>query len=504
MRRAHGDALMSTAGRIELADSGVLADLDVETTTYAGSRRWEHRYVSLIIVVDSLIALAAACAAFLFRFGTADGVAGPYLQFSLAFPVAWIATTALLRAYEPRFLFVGAEEYRRVLFAGIVLTAGVAVASFALKLDVARGYVVIALPGVTLADLTARHIARKCVHHARVHRGRLMRRVMVVGHERGVVDIARQLHRQRYHGMHVVGACLPVGHPVTELSASNDIPVYGDFADVARAAEAAGADTVAVLGCPELDSKELRRLAWRLESTHVDLVVAPALMEVAGPRISMRPVDGLPLLHVEHPVFSGGRRVAKSVFDRVAATFALIVFAPLLIGLAVGIRLDSAGPALFRQVRIGKNGQPFRIFKFRSMHVDAEERLASIQAQNEHDGVLFKIRDDPRITRLGDRLRRYSLDELPQLLNVVRGEMSLVGPRPALQREVDLYGDDVRRRLAVPPGMTGLWQVSGRSDLSWEESERLDLRYVENWSLALDVVILWRTVFAVVKSDGAY
>jgi exopolysaccharide biosynthesis polyprenyl glycosylphosphotransferase len=492
---------MTTTQPISLVEPGQAV---AAGETFSGTRRWEHRYVLLLLGLDSVVALCAAIVAYVARFGTGDGISGPYLQFSLAFPVVWIATAALVRAYEPRFLFVGAEEYRRILFTGMVLTAGVAIASYAAHLDVARGYVVIALPGVTLAEIAVRHCARMWVHHNRTMRGRLMRRVLVVGHESGIVDISRTLHRKRYHGMHVVGACLPVGRAPTALIEEADIRVYGDFSDVAQAVATANADTVAVLGCPEIDSKELRRLAWQLESTRVDLVVAPALMEVAGPRISIRPVDGLPLLHVEHPVFSGGRRLVKAIFDRVVAAIALVLLSPLLIGLAIAIRLDSEGPALFRQIRVGKDGQQFRLFKFRSMYIDAEARLADLQAANEKDSVLFKIRNDPRVTRLGQKLRRYSLDELPQLLNVFLGEMSLVGPRPALQREVDLYGDDVLRRLAVPPGMTGLWQVSGRSDLSWEESERLDLRYVENWSLALDVMILWRTVFAVLKSDGAY
>jgi exopolysaccharide biosynthesis polyprenyl glycosylphosphotransferase len=227
-------------------------------------------------------------------------------------------------------------------------------------------------------------------------------------------------------------------------------------------------------------------------------------MDVAGPRTTIRPVDGLPLLHVEHPKLSGGRRLVKELFDRLVAGTALILLSPLLLAIGLAIRFTSPGPALFRQARVGKDGTTFGVYKFRSMYADAEARLAELRRLNEHDGVLFKIRDDPRVTRLGKHLRRYSLDELPQLLNIVRGQMSLVGPRPPLRSEVDQYADDVHRRLVVKPGLTGLWQVSGRSDLSWDESVRLDLRYVENWSLAMDLLILWRTAFAVVKSSGAY
>jgi exopolysaccharide biosynthesis polyprenyl glycosylphosphotransferase len=227
-------------------------------------------------------------------------------------------------------------------------------------------------------------------------------------------------------------------------------------------------------------------------------------MDVAGPRISVRPVAGLPLLHVDHPELTGGRQLVKSLFDKIGATFALVLLAPLLAVIALAIRLTSAGPGLFRQTRVGKDGKEFTVLKFRTMVQEAEALRVGLAEQNEQDGVLFKIKKDPRITRVGGVLRRYSLDELPQLINVLRGDMSMVGPRPPLAEEVAQYGDDVRRRLVVRPGLTGLWQVNGRSDLTWEESVRLDLRYVENWSLALDLLILWKTCSAVVRGSGAY
>jgi lipopolysaccharide/colanic/teichoic acid biosynthesis glycosyltransferase len=198
------------------------------------------------------------------------------------------------------------------------------------------------------------------------------------------------------------------------------------------------------------------------------------------------------------------QREGVAAFDRAGAAVLLLVMSPVLIGLALAIRLDSPGPVLFRQVRVGKSGREFTICKFRTMYADAEVRLSDVRHLNEHAGVLFKMRDDPRVTRMGRWLRRLSLDELPQLLNVLGGAMSLVGPRPPLPQEVAAYPEDMRRRLAVPPGTSGLWQVSGRSDLSWEETVRLDLRYVENWSLSLDLVILLRTLSAVVRSSGAY
>jgi exopolysaccharide biosynthesis polyprenyl glycosylphosphotransferase len=281
--------------------------------------------------------------------------------------------------------------------------------------------------------------------------------------------------------------------------------VVGTSTDVVDALVRAGADTIAVGAWSSYSQQDLRRLGWQLEGSGADLLVAPSLTDVAGPRISFRPVSGLPLIHVEQPQFHGVRRVAKGLFDRSVALTLLVLAAVPMLAIGVVVRATSPGPALFRQTRVGVDGRPFTMLKFRSMRADAEQQLQALQALNEaSDGLLFKMREDPRVTPVGRWLRRLSLDELPQLVNVLRGEMSLVGPRPPLPSEVDRYGDDVRRRLLVKPGITGLWQVKGRSDLSWEESVRLDLYYVENWSPALDAQILWRTASAVLASRGAY
>jgi len=303
--------------------------------------------------------------------------------------------------------------------------------------------------------------------------------------------------------MRVVGACLASGDGSQLVS--HGVPLLGQLDDVATAVRRSGADTVAVTSSAELDPTRLRRLAWELEGTATDLVVAPGLMEVAGPRLHIRPVTGLPLLHVEEPEFAGVRRLIKAAADRTVVAAALVLMAPVFLVIAAGVRLTSPGPVIFRQTRIGKNGREFTMLKFRSMYVDAEARRAELDSLNERsEGLLFKMKDDPRITRFGKVLRTFSLDELPQLANVLSGHMSLVGPRPPLPSEVALYDDDVRRRLLVKPGLTGLWQISGRSDLTWDESVRLDLRYVENWSLSLDLLILYKTAFVVARSAGAY
>jgi exopolysaccharide biosynthesis polyprenyl glycosylphosphotransferase len=282
------------------------------------------------------------------------------------------------------------------------------------------------------------------------------------------------------------------------------VPVVGSLTSVPDAVARLGVDTVAVTASRGLTSGVLKRLGWDLEGAGVDLVVAPALTDIAGPRVHVRPVSGLQLLYVEQPEFTGPTWAMKEAFDRTVAALALAVLSPLLALIAVAVRLSSPGPVVFRQVRVGRDGKTFTVYKFRTMVVDAEKHLEALWELSEGNGVLFKLRDDPRVTGVGRLLRRLSLDELPQLWNVLVGNMSLVGPRPALPTEAERYGRSTARRLLVKPGITGLWQVSGRSDLSWEDSVRLDLYYVENWSFAGDIQILWKTVSAVVRAHGAY
>ncbi|GAA4514429.1 sugar transferase [Nonomuraea ferruginea] len=431
-----------------------------------------------------------------------NGVYIPAEEFLLGVGLvaAWPVALALGGAYRQRANGEGTDEFKAVLNGGVGLMAAVAIGAYATQTVIARSFVLAMLPLALIATLCFRYRMRKRLHRRRAV-GEYMREVIAVGHRESILDLVMQFRRQPYHGMRVVGACLPAERQDDDL---DGIPILGTFADVAGVVARTGADAVAVLACPELDGAALRRLAWSLETARTDLFVAPALLDVAGPRISIRPVAGMPLLHVEHPEFDGARQFVKSVFDRLVAVAALLVLALPLLAIAVLIRVTSAGPALFHQTRVGRRGKEFRLVKFRTMVTDAERLKDGLAGANEFDSVLFKMRNDPRITGIGAFLRRYSLDELPQLLNVVRGEMSLVGPRPPLREEVAQYGADVRRRLVVKPGLTGLWQVSGRSDLTWEESVRLDLRYVENWSLVLDLQILWKTWSVVARGEGAY
>ena len=459
-----------------------------------------RRWLAGLAGLDLVSAGAAGTVGLLIRFGVSPGTAVhgsgvPYAVLALLLPPAWVAVLAVAGAYDRRFLATGTEEFRRVVNGCLWLVGGTAFAAFAFHVDLSRGFVALAIPlagGFTVAE---RWLARRALHR-QVMAGRPIHRTLVVGSASEVADLVRHVSRVPWAGFAVVGA--------TTLTGDGEAGVGADVDRLVAAVHAAGADTIAVAGLGLLGGGALRRLSWRLEGSGVRLVVVPAVTDVAGPRIVVRPVQGLPLLHVEEPELRGGRRLVKAALDRVGAGLALVVLAPVLLAVALAVRLSGRGPVLFAQERVGLGGRCFRCWKFRTMRHGADRELPLVAHLNAQEGVLFKARHDPRITPVGRRLRRLSLDELPQLWNVLTGSMSLVGPRPPLPAEVAHYGDDVRRRLLVKPGMTGLWQVSGRADLPWDEAVRLDLYYVENWSVSLDLVVLWKTLFAVLRGRGAY
>ncbi|HEU5271818.1 MAG TPA: sugar transferase [Jatrophihabitans sp.] len=467
---------------------------------------WLLRYRRGLVGLDFLIAAAATFGAYLLRF---DGSWDRRLNLFtvLLLPLCWITVIALNHGYDDRFVGVGATEFQRIFHAFLHVTALVAFASFISHADLSRGFVLVALPVTLLVNLLARYAARKWLHRQRAA-GRALKSVLLVGDAEAIVSFTKVLRDDRYVGMRVVGACVP-SEVVAETSTVEtlvalNVPLLGDVDSVLSAVRQSGADTVAVVSSGRVGPEKLRSISWQLEGSETDLVVSPGLIEVAGPRLHILPVAGLPLLHVEEPTFSGFSRVVKGAFDRGAAALMLFCLSPVFLAIVLAVRISSRGPALFKQTRVGRSGTEFTMLKFRSMYVDAEDRLLELERLSDGNGMLFKMRSDPRVTRVGQFLRKYSLDELPQLMNVLRGHMSLVGPRPPLPREVARYETHVHRRLLVKPGLTGLWQISGRSDLSWEETVRLDLRYVENWSIATDLLILWKTARAVVAGSGAY
>jgi exopolysaccharide biosynthesis polyprenyl glycosylphosphotransferase len=472
---------------------------------------WRARTSRRLRVVDAFVIVWAISGAYIVRFGfeselVVSGQDFSYIWLSVALAIAWWLMLGAWNTRQSRVLGSGADEYKRVAAASLWLFGLVAIFSYVFRIETARGYVGIALPAGLFGLLLARWLLRQ---HLNVDRqaGDSMSRLMLVGGPGAVAHLSQSLAQAKHAGYEPIAAYTPGGPAPEGDSAVGGLPVLGasqDVDSILAAIDACGADAVAVSAGVQLHPQTLRHLGWALAARNVGLIMAPALTDIAGPRIHTQQVAGLPLIHVTTPSLEGGQRVAKRLFDVVVAGALIVVAAPVMGLVAILVKLDSPGPVLFKQERVGIGGNSFRMFKFRSMVINAEEQLAKLATRNEGNGVLFKMKNDPRVTRVGGFLRKFSLDELPQLFNIFIGTMSLVGPRPPLRTEVESYENDVRRRLLVKPGLTGLWQVSGRSNLSWQDSVRLDLYYVENWSLTGDLVILLKTFRAVFRSTGAY
>ena len=488
-----------------------------QTTTglkNSGGYPWARRYAWRLVATDFLVIVWAVYGSQFAWFGLSREQAyfgGSLRDFTIGYGtvsviliLAWMVSLSISGTRDSRVVGSGSVEYKRVFDGTFRLFGLFAIVVYLFKIDVARGYIIIAFP-LGLAVLCAtRWLWRQWLVMQRA-RGEYSAGVLLAGSLETVTHLAHQLASQPEAGYRVLGACVPTG-VVADYLAGLKVPVVGNMDRVAAAMQASGADTLVVTSSDELSPAKLRALSWSLEPGRQHLIVAPALTDIGGPRIHTRPVAGLPLIHVETPRYEGGKKVLKRAFDLVGSSLLLLLLSVPLLLIAAIVRLGTPGSVLFRQERVGLNGEIFLMLKFRSMVTDAEDRLSDLLEQERAEGnaILFKMKDDPRVTPFGRILRRYSLDELPQLINVFRGEMSLVGPRPPVQREVELYEKHVNRRFLVKPGVTGLWQVSGRSNLSWEDSVRLDLYYVENWSMTADILILFRTLRAVVARDGAY
>lgn len=460
---------------------------------------WTGRYSSLVATLDvTAITLAAVVAVRPWAGGDLMGRAVVALLVSLL----WVGGLMAEKTRDRRIVGIGLEEYSRVWRASWHVVAAFGLGAFLAGVPVDRWVVVLLLVVGLPLVLAARYGARTYLRSLR-DEGRALSRLVVAGSRSCVEELVAELNTNPRAGYLVVGACVPGGDPLTGESVAG-VPVLGDVPDIPHQVKVVRANAVAVAGADSLTASVVRDLGYRLESTGTDLIVAPGLVDVAGPRVVLSPAEGLSLVHVDAPQFSGVRYVAKSALDRGLALAALLVLGIPMLLIAARVRTTSRGPVFYRQERVGRDGRPFKMLKFRSMRVGADAELAVLAEANEAQGPLFKMRDDPRVTPTGAVLRRYSLDELPQLLNVLRGDMSLVGPRPPLPSEVAQYDGHAPRRMLVKPGLTGLWQVSGRSDLSWEEGLRKDIYYVENWSIVGDVLILARTFRAVLAHEGAY
>ncbi len=482
---------------------------DATTTSQAESKvsrlHWRQRYARNLWITDLIVLIwvvyGTQIAWLGFRevrlaTGSLEGLpAVSYWAFSAVLIVVWMWALHLVDSRSHRVIGTGPTEYVRIARASLSLFGAIAIIAFLTKIDVARGYLLISLPIGVVTLMYVRWVWRRWLVSQR-RSGGYSARVLLVGSPISIANIAHDLQRSTDAGFNVVGACTPTGQ-VIETIPNTRIPVLGSVDTIEEALHETSADTVVVTSSGDLPPGGIKRLSWALEAGRQHLILAPNITDIAGPRIHTRPISGLPLIHVETPRYTSGQRVVKRLMDVVLSAVGVVLISPVLIALALMVKATSRGPVLFRQTRVGLNGQEFQMLKFRSMVVNAERQLEALRAeQNAGNEILFKMSNDPRVTRVGRVMRRFSLDELPQLFNVIGGSMSLVGPRPPLPNEVTQYANHVHRRFLVKPGITGLWQVSGRSSLSWEESVRLDLSYVENWTMLTDVVILMRTLRA--------
>jgi exopolysaccharide biosynthesis polyprenyl glycosylphosphotransferase len=476
-----------------------------------GGPRWRRGYARRLAVTDFFVLILTTVVATIWRFGFAAPVSSgksqvSYVAIGVFIVVAWWLSLRYIRATDPKIVGDGVEEYRRIIRGTFLVFGWVAIVSLLFKSDLSRGYLGVAFPLGLCGLLAGRKAWRSwLVRHRRTGEG--ISKVLVIGGPRSAKLITDNLDATPNSGYRVTGVWVPDCRESFNQSLDVEgrcVPVLGTNRTIAEALSITKADTVIVTDSEHLGHDGLKSLAWDLAGADVDLMVSPNVIDVAGPRIHIRAVASMPLVHLEEPQYADASRTGKLLFDKTVALTALVALSPIMFAAAIAVKLSSPGPLLYRSTRIGVAGQPFAMLKFRTMCVDADQDVSVLTCQNEGAGPLFKMRDDPRVTTAGRFLRRYSIDELPQLLNVLRGDMSMVGPRPPLPSEVAEYEGAIERRLLVRQGITGLWQVNGRSDLTWEESVRLDLDYVENWSMARDLQIMWRTVRAVLMSRGAY
>lgn len=470
---------------------------------------WERRLIARIIVADLIAVAIANWVAWMTRSRfTSENLAifgqhFPYSVLALVSAPAMIACLAMGGAYNRSIIGSSPLEYSRVTRIVTATLTVVCATSFLGKVAVSRGIIAVFFPMLLLTLMVGRYVVRKNLHRSRA-KGKNLHRLVLVGRRPAVSNLTAHLRRSPHAGYKVIGAYMPGADERPVTLDEPGVVVLGEPDQLLEDLAHLEIDAIALSGGQLFEKESLRSLAWRLHGSGITLLMAPDMVDIAGPRIVSRPAAGLPMLLVDEPRTTGVAQTLKSLLERSTAFVALILISPFLAAIALIVKFTSPGPVFYSQTRVGRNHNVFQMLKFRSMVEGADELLDHLVDENEHDGVLFKIQHDPRITRIGSFIRRFSIDELPQLWNVVRGDMALVGPRPPLPSEVAKYGTDVSRRLMVKPGITGLWQVSGRSDLSWEDTVRLDLYYVENWSLSLDMVILAKTVKAVITGDGAY
>lgn len=476
--------------------------------------RRHGKYARRLIFSDSVIICLSVGSAQILRFWDqpvrvdspwVSNTGFGYTAVSCLLAVLWMGFLSL-GSRSAKVAGRGLEEYAVLIAATLQLFGLAAIASMLFHVDVSRGYLAIALPLGLTGLVVSRWAWRR--HTARIRRRGLDQdRLLIVGTAVAAHDVATEFARDPWAGYQIVGICTPEGPAQVDSSIAVDgqqIPIVGMSQAILDAVHRTGVHTVALAATHGLRPVDVRRLMWELDALQVDLMLAPGMIDIADRRLHSRPVAGMAMFEVVKPQYSQANSLIKRGFDISFALVALLLVSPMMVATALAVRLTSPGPTFYRSERIGMDGAPFRMTKFRSMYVDAESRMPALIAANGGDVLFFKMKDDPRVTRVGKLMRKFSIDELPQFFDVLRGTMSVVGPRPQVRREVDSYDDLVSRRLTVKPGLTGLWQISGRSDLAVEDAVRLDLTYVENWSLYRDLIIIVKTVRTVLLGSGAY
>ncbi len=427
---------------------------------------------------------------------------------SLSMFLLWILALVLIKSWNPRVAGTGIPEYIMTTKASVAVVAVLAFASLTFKVDVSRTFVFSSFATGAIALAMHRWSGRQWLLRQR-RQGAYVKRTLLVGPPEQLLEMCKRLQENPLDGYAPVRAAVfraaftgKTEAQFAELGV--DLVVYEESS--AEDAQTYKIDCVLIIGSDHMSAARLKQIGWALEGTTTELIVAPALVDFAGNRINSYPVAGMPFLHIETPRFEGFKYLVKTTFDFLFAAVAFVAVLPIMLVTAISIKLEDGGPIFYAQERVGQNGNAFKMFKFRSMLINADSMHAELRAKAV-DAVnkrMFKDPNDPRLTKVGKFIRRFSIDELPQIFNVMNGSMSVVGPRPPLASEVAEYDRHDHRRLLVKPGITGLWQVSGRSLLSWDETVRLDLYYVENWSLVGDILIILRTFKAVVDRSGAY
>lgn len=473
---------------------------------------WHSKWTARLAVTDLVVLLLATAIAMAVRFGvdaapTTNGpVEASYASLGVAIAIGWYIALFAMRSRDRHILGGGAEEYRRVARASFTTFGLLAIVALMIKLDMSRGYLAVAFPVGLAGLLFSRWVWRQQLRRLR-RRGRMTTGILVIGGAHSAQTMADWFEANPTEGFRVQGVWTPDQQAVRDCVEVGGVavPTFDASASLTDALVGSEAQLVVVSDSEHLGHNGLKELIWELDANEVDLMVSPNVMDVTDSRLDLIDVASMPLLAVREPTYESASQWQKTTFDRIVGAVVLVLATPLMLGVALAIKLTSPGPVFYQQTRIGKDSEPFGMIKFRSMRQGADAELQDlIEGSGGTLAELPKVTNDPRITKVGGLIRRYSIDELPQLFNVLKGEMSLVGPRPQRDFEVAAYDKMAFRRLRVRPGMTGLWQVSGRSDLSFEDAIRLDIQYVENWSLLGDLLIMARTIKAVVTAGGAY